>query len=139
MPEFLKIIHYLSFSAAIGAGLANILAAYRLLPLPAEAMPKAAAYRLLLLRITTTGLLLLWLSGIAMILSAKAEVLGNPLFLLKLLVVLVLTGVVALANTAILKARRTGTPPDPERMKRLGLTGPALATLALILAVLAFR
>ena len=138
MHELLKIIHFLSFSAAIGAGLANILAAYRLLPLPPEAMPKAAAYRLLLLRITTVGLALLWLTGIAMLMTSNAPTFSNPLFLLKLLVVLLLTGVIVMANMAIARSRQSGTPPDAAKMKRLGLLGPALASLALILAILAF-
>ncbi len=138
MPELLKIIHFLAFSAAIGAGLANILAAYRLLPLPPGAMPRAAAYRARLLSISTGGLALLWITGLAL-LPGRPGSLSDPVFLMKLLVVLVLTAVVTLANLAMIRARRSGTPPDPRRMKRLGLAGPALASLALILAVVAFN
>lgn len=139
MLELVKIIHFLSFSAAIGAGLANVMAGYRLMSLPPEAMPRIGAFRLRLGLIATIGLGLLWLTGLWLIALEGSSVLSNGLFLLKLLVVIALTAVSVLANMTILKARRAGTPPDAARMKLLGHAGPALAVLALILAVLAFN
>jgi len=138
MLELLKIIHFLSFSVAIGAGVANIMAGRRLVPLPPEAMPKAGAYRLALGKVTTIGLALLWLTGIGLILMTSTSLFSNGLFLLKLLVVLALTAVSVLANLTIINARKAGASPDAQRMKLLGHVGPALAVLALILAVLAF-
>ena len=139
MLELLKIIHFLSFSAAIGVGLANIMAGRRLLPLPVEAMPKAGAYRMALGKVTTVCLALLWLSGIGLIAMVGTEVFSNGLFLLKLAVVVVLTVISTIANLTIINARKAGAPPDAARMKRLGHAGPGVAILALILAVLAFN
>ncbi len=138
MTELLKIIHFLSFSVAIGAGLANIMAGYRLMSLPAEAMPKVAAFRLRLGMFTTVGLGLLWLTGLWLAALVGASLLSNGLFLLKLVAVIALTGISVMANLTIIRARKAGTPPDAARMKQLGHAGPALAVLALILAVLAF-
>ncbi|MGB5558531.1 MAG: hypothetical protein WBN04_11025 [Paracoccaceae bacterium] len=138
MLELLKIIHFLSFSAAIGAGIANIMAGRRLLPLPAEAMPKAVAYRLALGKVTTIGLAFLWLTGIWLIALAGAPVFANGWFLLKLIAVIGLSAISIMANLTIINARKARTPPDAQRMKLLGHAGPAVAVLALILAVLAF-
>ncbi len=139
MPELLKIIHFLSFSAAIGASLANLLAGYRLLPLPPEAMPRAGAYRVSLGMVTTIGLGLLWLTGLWLLALAGSALLSNGIFLLKLLVVIGLTAISVMANLTIIRARRAGMPPDAARMKLLGQSGLAVAVLALILAVLAFN
>ena len=139
MPELLKIIHFLSFSAAIGAGLAHIMVGYRLMSLPPETMPKIGAFRLRLGMISTIALGLLWLTGLWLIGIAGSSVLSNGVFLLKLLVVIGLTGISVMANLTIIRARKAGTPPDAARMKLLGHAGPAVAVLALILAVLAFN
>ena len=138
MAELLKIIHFLSFSAAIGAGIASIMAGRRLVPLPADAMPKAVAYRLALGKVSTIGLALLWLTGIWLIALAGTAVFSNLLFLLKLAAVVLLTAISVMANFTIINAKKAGVPPDPARMKLLVHAGPAVAVLALILAVLAF-
>ena len=103
MPELLKIIHFLSFSAAIGAGLANIMVGYRLMSLPSEAMPKVRAFRLRLGLITTIGLALLWLTGLWLIAIAGASVLTNGLFVLKLLMVIALTATPVMANLTVMR------------------------------------
>lgn len=139
MLELIKIIHFLSFAVAIGAGVANIMAGRRLIPLPAEAMPKLGAYRMALGKITTICLGLLWITGIGLIFLAGGAVFSNGWFLLKLAVVIGLTAISVLANLTIINARKAGTPPDAARMKLLGHAGPAVAVLALILAVLAFN
>ena len=138
MQELLKIIHFLSFSVAIGAGAANIVAGRQLLSMPAEVMPKIGAYRMTLGKITTIGLGLLWITGIWLVFLLGGSVFSNGWFLLKLAVVVLLTVISVKANFTIINARKAGTPPDAERMKMLGQAGLAVAVLALILAVLAF-
>ena len=113
MAELLKIIHFLSFSAAIGAGIASIMAGRRLVPLPADAMPKAVAYRLALGKVSTIGLALLWLTGIWLIALAGTAVFSNPLFLLKLAAVVLLTAISVMANLTIINAKKAGFPPTP--------------------------
>lgn len=138
MLELIRIIHFLSFSIAIGAGVANIMAGRRLVPLPAEAMPKLGAYRMAIGKLSTVCLALLWITGIGLIFAAGTSVFANGWFLLKLAAVLLLTAISVLANLTVIKARKAGTPPDPARMKLLGHAGPAVAVLIVILAVMAF-
>ena len=139
MLELLKIIHFLSFSVAIGAGVANQITGLKLAGVAPEAMPKVGALRLSLGKVTTHGLILLWLTGTALIaLTHGAAVFQNLAFLAKFAVVLILTIISVMANLTIAQARNTGTPPDAVRMKKLGIAGLSMAILALILAVIAF-
>lgn len=140
MIELLKIIHYLSFAVAIGAGVSNQIVGLRLKGLPPEAMPNIGAIRLALGKVTTHGLILLWITGLAMVfLTSGAAIQQNPAFIWKMAAVLVLTAVSIMANVAVTRARANKVPPDPQLMRKLGLSGLALATVTLILAVLAFN
>jgi hypothetical protein len=139
MSEFLKIIHFLSFSVAIGAGVSNQILGIRMVGFAPDAMPKIGAIRLALGKATTYGLILLWITGLLLISTTSGmAILQNTGFLYKMVAVLILTAVSIMANMTIAQARKTGTPPDAARMKRLGISGLALAVVTLILAVLAF-
>lgn len=139
MLELLKIIHFLSFAAGIGAGLANMVSAAYLHALPAEAAPKALAFRLALSKISTVGLILLWLTGLTLIwIEHGTEILLSTAFLWKMAAVLALTAILIAINLNISRARASGTPPDPEKMKRLGLSAQVASITALCLAVVAF-
>jgi uncharacterized membrane protein len=138
MLELLKIIHFLSFSVAIGASVANMIVGMRMADIPPAAMPQVGALRLSFGKASTIGLILLWLTGIVMVLTAPVDPLGDTMFRLKLVAVVLLTLASVLANMTVVKARAAGTPPDAQRMKTLGQAGLAMAVLALILAILAF-
>lgn len=139
MQQILLIIHFLSFSAAIGAATANLITGARMATIPSDARPQVGAIRLTIGQVSTFGLILLWLTGIAMVVTSQGSaVFDNPLFVIKMLVVIVLTVISTLLNLTIARARAAGTPPDPARMMRLGKSGLAAAVLALILAILAF-
>jgi hypothetical protein len=139
MLELLKIIHFLSFSVAIGAGVSNLTLGARLANFPPDAMPTLGGFRLFLGRLSTIGLVLLWLTGLSMIAATSGtSSLNSPAFLLKLTAVIVLTVFSIMANMTVAQATKAGTPPDAIRMKRLGLGSQAMAVLALIFAVAAF-
>jgi hypothetical protein len=138
MLELLKIIHFLSFSVAIGAGLANMIVGMRMADMPPAVLPQIGALRLSFGKTSTIGLGLLWLTGITMVLTAPVDPLGDTMFRLKLVAVVLLTLASVLANMTVVKARAVGAPPDAKRMKTLGQASLAMAVLALILAILAF-
>jgi len=138
--ELLKAIHFLSFSIAIGAGVSNLFLGARLAAFPPQAMPALGGYRLLLGKLSTLGLILLWLTGISMVAATGGMgVLDNQAFLWKLAAVVVLTVLSVAANLTVFKAKKAGRPPDANRMKHLGVGSQAMAILALILAVAAFN
>jgi hypothetical protein len=137
--HILLIIHFLSFAAAIGAGLANMAAGIKLTAMPPDAMPGIAGFRMSLGKMSTVGLILLWLTGVGLVTQIHGwAVFSNMMFLMKLVTVIGLTVLSAMANMAVIPARKSGTPPDIEKMKRLGMASQALAVLALIFAVFAF-
>lgn len=139
MLELLKVIHFLSFSIAIGAGVSNLFLGARLAAFPPQAMAPLGEFRLLLGKLSTIGLILLWLSGIWMVVATDSMAApDNMAFLWKLVVVAVLTVLSIAANVTVFNARKVGAPPDAMRMKRLGFGSQAMAILALILAVIAF-
>jgi uncharacterized membrane protein len=139
MIELLKIIHFLSFSVAIGAGVANLTLGARLANFPSEAMPSLGGFRLLLGKLSTIGLVLLWITGIFMIAATNGtSVFESSTFLLKMAAVIVLTIFSILANLTVSQAKKAGTPPDANRMKQLGVGSQAMAVFAIILAVFAF-
>ncbi len=139
MWEILKTVHYLSFSVAIGAGVSNLVLGARLVGFPPEAMPPLGGFRLLLGKLSTIGLALLWLTGISMVASAPdMNYLENPAFLWKLAAVVVLTLFSIAANVTVAQAKKAGGPPDANRMKQFGFGSQAMAILAVLLAVVAF-
>lgn len=138
MFEVLKIIHFLSFSVAIGAGVSNLVLGTRLASFPPQAMPPLGGFRLLLGKLSTIGLVLLWLTGLSMIASANGMAVNSTLFALKITAVVGLTILSIIANMTVAKAKKVAAPPDANLMKRLGLGSQAFAILALMLAVFAF-
>lgn len=139
MSEFLLVIHFLSFSVAIGAGVSNLTLGARLAGFPPPAMPALGGFRLLLGKFSTIGLILLWVTGIAMIATSHGmAIFENTIFLWKLAAVIVLSGFSIMANMTVAQAKKAGGPPDALRMKRLGYGSQAMAILAVILAVIAF-
>lgn len=139
MYEFLKIIHFLSFSVAIGAGVANQLVGLRMASIPPAAMPQIGAIRLSFGAASTIGLVLLWFTGLLLIsTSVGTGVFANPMFHVKMTAVLVLTILSVIANVTVSRAKAAGTPPDAKRMKFLGQASLAVAVLTVILAVLTF-
>lgn len=80
MFELLKIIHFLSFSLAIGASIANLMVGRRISEFSPEAMPNIGAIRLAFSKATTHGLILLWITGILMVLMSDGAYQANMFF-----------------------------------------------------------
>ncbi|MGR3291382.1 MAG: hypothetical protein ACU0C9_09345 [Paracoccaceae bacterium] len=139
MLETLKIIHFLGLILGIGGGIANAIAATKLSGLPPQARPVVGGFRAALGKMSTIGLVLLWLTGISLLVSLDTDILlSDQTFLLKLAAVIVLTGFSVTANMTVMSARRSGKPPEPARMKKIGIGATVFGLLALVLAVLAF-
>ncbi|WP_204113085.1 hypothetical protein [Shimia biformata] len=139
MLLLLKLVHFLAFSIAVGASLANVIAGKRLAPLMPEGAASVIPFRARLGQIATICLIALWLSGLALVATTHgAGLWSNGWFLLKIALVLALTAVSAILNLAAIKANKTGTPPDPQRMMKLGVAGHALALSIVVAAVVTF-
>ena len=139
MLAALKLVHFIGVILGFVGGIGNAMADKRLSSVPPEAMPIVGAFREALAKLSSIGLLLLWLSGIAIIWGWHGwAVFESPLFSLKIAAVVVLTGFSLAANLTVLRARRAGTEPDPDRMRRIGMGAMSAGTVALILAVIRF-
>ena len=140
MLEILKIIHFFGLIMGIGGGMANAMAAKRLVGMPGEAMPTIGAFREALGKLSTLGLILVWLSGIAMIWGYRGglKVFDDTTFTLKIAAVVVLTVFAIYGNMTVAKAKKAGTPPDAGKMRTVSMGALTFGTLALILAVVNF-
>ena len=139
MFETLKIIHFSGLILAFAGGIGNMVAGMKLSTIPPEGAPAVGAFRFALGRISTLGLILLWLTGIWMVsLNDGWAIFSDLTFVLKFAAVLVVTGFSIAANITVARATKADTPPDSARMKMIGQGALFFAFLALILAVLSF-
>lgn len=140
MFELMKLVHFLGLIAGIGGGAANLLAGRVMAGQAPENRAGLAAFRPLLAKTSTYGLVLLWLSGITLLnMTMVVALFENPVFIWKMVAVVVLTLISVTANLTMIRARKSGNPPDAQLMKKLGIWGQVFAILALILAVIAFN
>ena len=136
----LKILHFLCFAAATGTGLANLIAGRHLGALMPEGAPVIAPFRGMLGQIATTGLVLLWITGFALLyLSYDSSLWRNPGFLVKIALVLGLSYCSLQLNLRVIRATKTRTPPDPVAMHRYGFVGSLCALSAIVVAVALFN
>jgi len=139
MLELLKFVHFFGLIIGIGGGIANAVAAKRLALVPPEARPIIGMYRESLGKLSTAGLILLWLSGLAMVaLYRGSGIFSDPTFSLKMAAVVVLTGFSVAANMTVAQAKKAGGPPDAQRMKMISMGALTFGVLALLLAVIQF-
>ncbi len=139
MLTLLKIVHFAGLIMGFAGGIANAMAGKRLQGMPPEAMPRVQAFQEALGKLSAIGLLLLWLSGIAIIWGWRGlAVFDDWVFNLKIAAVVVLTGFSLTASVTTARAKKAGTPPDPDRMRKIGMGAMSFGTLALILAVINF-
>jgi hypothetical protein len=139
MFELIKIVHFLSIVAGIGAGVANIVAGARLKFSQPEQAKTVGAFRMTMAQISTVGLIGLWLTGLAMIAMSGTEfATSSEAFQWKIAAVVVLSIISATSNTIVFRAKRAGKPPNFMHLSRLGMSAQLFAIAALILAVFAF-
>ena len=139
MYHILLILHFIALAAAMGGGLSNILAKRQMPKADPVTYPGFAVAAGAVGKMATHSLILLWITGLWMAFLKFGSLGEFPTLLwVKLLAVTILSGFSASLNVMIIKARKAGTPPDAQRMKRLGQSSLATGVIALIFAVLAF-
>lgn len=141
MNDILLILHFIGLSLGFAGGVGTAIAMRQVPSVNAEG---AAALRRLppiFANVSATGLLLLWVTGLIMIWS----VYGGPqnlagLFWLKILFVLILTGLAGWQHSIYAKLKRgAGNAGMVPLLKKLGPASGLSALLALIVAVLVFH
>lgn len=139
MLVFLKIIHFLSLSVGIGGGVANSIIGARAARVEPSVRPVLGAVSGLIGKISFGALVLLWLTGIAMVFVAYGgwADLGAA-FWVKIVFVAALTALSITLNMLVMRAERTRTPPPAARMKRLGQLAGLCSIIIVISAVIAF-
>ncbi len=134
-----KIIHFLSFSAGIGGGVAAALIGIRAKGAAADAVPTLRGLQKTLGRIGFGAIVLLWLTGIYMIYEIKGGWTGlGTVFWLKILAVIVLTAASLTGQYFALTAAKRDPAVMGPRMAKIGMMATSSAIAALILAVIAF-
>ncbi len=137
--EVLKIIHFLSFTVAIGAGIASLISVKALAGLPPDAMPTVGRFRKMLGMLSTMGLAFLWATGLAMIMGFHGTaILADAAFQWKMAAVVVLTLVAAAANFESMRAMMQGRPPNGGLLVRYTIAAQIAGITALVLAVISF-
>ena len=139
MLELLKIIHFLAFTIAIGAGMASLVSVLALSRLPPDTQPTVGKFRKKLGMISSIGLGFLWATGLAMIMFFHGPALfSNSAFLWKMAAVVILTLISAAANFEVMRSMMQSRPPNGQLLVRLTIGAQISGIAALILAVFAF-
>ena len=140
MYSFLFFIHIIAVAMGLGGGLANILARRQMKNADPVTYPAFALVGAAIGKMATSGLLLLWISGVWMSSIRYDGIADIPVLLwMKIIVVLAMTAISAMLNIMIIKSQRSGTPPDAERLSRLSHSISGLAVLTVLIAVWIFH
>lgn len=136
----LKIVHYLSLMAGGGSSIATLILQRSLArtghvgpPPPAIAM----ATRMMGI-LGLTAILLLWGTGLVMLMQNYVGADLGIWFAVKLLAATLIFGISATMNVMAARAARTGVPPNPALMKHLASAIRILLLIAIITAVIVF-
>jgi hypothetical protein len=138
LDNFLLMIHFLGLAMGLSTGFANMVMAGLIAKAAPEEKPVLGRFPPAMSRIGAIGLTLLWVSGIAIVLTRYGtfSILPRP-FIVKLASVVLLTLAVIYINILMPRAQR-GDAAAMARIQTLGkLTGP-LAIIAIIFAVITF-
>ena len=135
----LKIIHMFGLFAGGAAGIGNGLLLKKVIDSKAPPPPMVAQTMGIIGKIGFAAVILLWLSGLGM--SALSYEIGalDWTYWVKLLGATLVLMPVSMMTAIALKAERSGTPPDLQRMKRLSSIARAGVGIAIIFGVLAFN
>lgn len=140
LNDILLFLHFVGLVMGAGPGLANMVIGRQ----AAAASPDgAAALRRLppiLAKVSVTGLVVLWVSGLIMVWSRWGGPGNLPTaFWVKMIFVVVLTVVVGLVHKTLADIKRTGNPALAARLPRLGPLAGLSTLLAVLFAVFAFH
>ncbi len=139
MIKILLAIHLFSFAVAAGGGVANMLAARSARGAAAEAARAIGGVQAKIGRLSFIALLMLWLTGVWMVLQLGGFAAMPALFSTKMVFVLIVTLAALYAQFLGQRAAKSGTPPNGATMARLGMVSGISALCAMVLAVWAFN
>mgnify|MGYP000355958553 CR=1 FL=1 len=138
MTMVLKFLHFAALALALGGGVANILLGHQIAAAEGAGKSVIMPLQRTLARISALSLLVLWVTGIALVYAYYGGWAGFGIFFwTKIAFVVVLTINMGIAQHLMSRARKTATPP-PGAVKAMGLTGPVLLLLITALATVAF-
>jgi hypothetical protein len=138
LDNTLLVLHFLGLSLGLSTGFANMVMAGLIAKAAPQEKPVLRRFPPAMARVGAIGLVLLWGSGIAIVLTRYGSfaILPRP-FIVKLIAVVLLTAAVAYIHVLIPKAQG-GDAAAMARIEVLGkATGP-LALIAIIFAVITF-
>lgn len=139
MMTLWKLIHMLALVVGVGGGVANLITMRQMAAAEGPARAALAGAMRQVGMAAAGALVLLWVSGVALVYALYDGWAALPLFFwLKIAAVVALTGVSATAQMLTLWGMARKSPPAPALMARLAKTGAALALAATVLAVLTF-
>ena len=136
MNFFWKFLHIFGLMLGAAAGFGSMAIA-RQARRPAGLTPELAALRPWFGRLGLTGIIVIWISGLALWLFRYAFADLGPVYSLKLVVALVLLGVILALHSIAGRAAKAGTLP-PAWVPKLGMTTPVLTLIAMGLGVWVF-
>ncbi|MDU8927151.1 hypothetical protein RXV86_07125 [Alisedimentitalea sp. MJ-SS2] len=139
MALTLTIIHFIAFSFGIGGGITNMIIGKRIGQADEALQRNLAGIADMIGRLVAIAVLLLWLTGIALVYLSWGGWSGLPsLFWVKVAAVLVLSVCLILIKRTVAQANRSGSAPDEARIAPLSLMANLSGLIALVLALVSF-
>lgn len=139
MIETLKIIHFIALAVGIGGGVANAIIGARAARSEPPIKVTLGSISGLIGKISGAAIILLWLTGIALVYLLFDGWANLPwAFWIKLAFVVVLSLLSLRLNLYVMQANRTRTPPPAATMKMLGQVAGLTSLLIVVFAVIAF-
>lgn len=139
MFALLMILHFIALGMAMGGGMSNIIAKRQMPKVEPITYPGMVAAAGAVGKLATTGLALLWITGVWMT-SLKYGLAGMPFLLwVKIAIVGVLTAGSISLNLMLIRAKKAGTPPDSDKIDKHAYFINGLALITVAVAVVLFR
>lgn len=134
----LKVLHLICLAVAMGMTVANLIMMRYVGGVSAAARPEFGPLGRSFGAYGVMAIAILWITGIALFLLKYDMAALGGWFLIKLVFVVILTGLVISVRTMGAKAIKDGVPPPMEQIKPMTQGMLAAAVLAVVFAVVAF-
>lgn len=136
--DLLLILHFLGMAMGLGTSFANLVMTGLIAKAAPNERPVLARFPPVMMRVSDTGLLLLWVTGLIMLFTRWGGFGGVPWqFHAKVTVVLVLSGIVGYIHV-LSRAARQGDTAAAARIPVMSKAAMVMTLLALVLAVITF-
>lgn len=139
LNDILLMLHFLGLAMGLAGGFGNLVMSRLMAQAkPSDAMV-LARFPPAIVRVSDTGLVLLWVTGIILIFSKYSGPGAMPgVFWIKIVAVVALTGLVGFMHSLMARAKK-GDAAARRLMPKVGLFAMLSALLAIVFAVLAFH